>query len=328
MISRCRWSPSTKGPGHERHRCATAAADLRDQGWGFAFSRRWLGYLAFAIVFAIACGGLSAWQLARSKEAAAANALISTPTSTRIRSPSSERAADADLVLPEAGVEAGHRDRDVRSAIDELLVRNRPFNGSPGFEVLTPLRIADGSLFIVDRGWVPTGSTHGRTRPRSRLHPREGHGRRAPEAERAGHPRPHGASATRWQRSSSRSSEQKIGSADVYTGAYGLLDSQKPAPATAPTPTVTDPPTQDEGLHWSYMIQWIIFALIGFFGLGYALRTEYRKRNEDDAGRAGARRGAGTSPGAEAHGRRRRGRTPRGGALSLETAQASEIRSR
>jgi hypothetical protein len=30
------------------------------------------------------------------------------------------------------------------------------------------------------------------------------------------------------------------------------------------------------------MIQWIIFALIGFFGLGYALRTEYRKLNEDD----------------------------------------------
>ena len=68
----------------------------------------------------------------------------------------------------------------------------------------------------------------------------------------------------------------------MYTGAYGLHDAEDPAPATAPTPTVTAPPTQDEGLHWSYMIQWIIFALIGFFGLGYALRTEYRKLNEDD----------------------------------------------
>jgi hypothetical protein len=30
------------------------------------------------------------------------------------------------------------------------------------------------------------------------------------------------------------------------------------------------------------MIQWIIFALIGFFGLAYALVTEYRKLNSDD----------------------------------------------
>jgi hypothetical protein len=30
------------------------------------------------------------------------------------------------------------------------------------------------------------------------------------------------------------------------------------------------------------MIQWIIFALIGFFGLGYAIRQEYKHRNEDD----------------------------------------------
>jgi cytochrome oxidase assembly protein ShyY1 len=76
--------------------------------------------------------------------------------------------------------------------------------------------------------------------------------------------------------------KQKLDDADVYTGAYGLLDRQTPAPATAPTATVTSPPTQDEGLHWSYMIQWIIFALIGFFGLGYALVTEYRRRNSDD----------------------------------------------
>ena len=39
---------------------------------------------------------------------------------------------------------------------------------------------------------------------------------------------------------------------------------------------------QDEGLHRSYMIQWVIFALIGFFGLGYAVRQEYRLRNVDD----------------------------------------------
>lgn len=256
---------------------ATAATEPADRGWGFAFSRRWLGYLAFAIVFAIACGCLSAWQLARSKEAAAANALISAnfyshpaplasvlPTLTSF-SPKQEW---------KRVTVTGTYERD-----HQLLVRNRPFNGSPGFEVLTPLRTADGSLFIVDRGWVQTGSNTddpaavppapaGTVTVVARLKPSE--------------PAIPGRTATGDQLGTIQLSvaEQKIGSAAVYTGAYGLLDYQKPAPATAPAPTVTDPPTQDEGLHWSYMIQWIIFALIGFFGLGYALRTEYRKRNE------------------------------------------------
>ena len=30
--------------------------------------------------------------------------------------------------------------------------------------------------------------------------------------------------------------KQKLDGADVYTGAYGLLDTEDPAPATAPTP--------------------------------------------------------------------------------------------
>ena len=44
--------------------------------WKTLFSRRWLGYLAFAVAFAIACGFLSSWQLNRGNEAAAANRLI------------------------------------------------------------------------------------------------------------------------------------------------------------------------------------------------------------------------------------------------------------
>lgn len=248
-------------------------------GWRFAFSRRWLGYLAFAIVFAIACGCLSAWQLARSKEAAAANAVISenfnstpVPLAEELPSLGSFEAKQEWTRV----IVTGTYERD-----KELLVRNRPFNGGPGFEVLTPLRTASGALFIVDRGWVPTGNSEdapdsvpaaptGTVTVVARLKPSE--------------PSIPGRTATGSQVGTIQLSvvKERLGGSDVYTGAYGLLDYQKPAPATAPTLTVTDPPTQDEGLHWSYMIQWIIFAMIGFFGLGYALLTEYRKRNEDD----------------------------------------------
>ena len=251
--------------------------DTSAGGWRFAFSRRWLGYLAFAIVFAIACGCLSAWQLARSKEAAAANAIISAnfyshpaPLTEVLPTPASFSSKQEWTRVQITGT----YERD-----HEFVVRNRPFNGSPGFEVLTPLRTADGSLFIVDRGWVPTGADvnkpdtvppapSGTVTVVARLKPSE--------------PAIPGRTATGNQLGTIQLSvvKQKLGSGAVYTGAYGLLASQKPSPSHTPAATVTDPPTLDEGLHWSYMIQWIIFALIGFFGLGYALVTEYRKRNE------------------------------------------------
>ena len=70
-------------------------------------------------------------------------------------------------------------------------------------------------------------------------------------------------------------------SGDVYTGAYGLLESESPAPVDVrPAPAIK--PDSDEGPHLSYAFQWLVFALFGFFGLGYALRTEYRILNADD----------------------------------------------
>jgi surfeit locus 1 family protein len=41
----------------------------------------------------------------------------------------------------------------------QFLLDNRSYRGSPGYEVLTPLRRADGRMLLVDRGWVAfTGS--------------------------------------------------------------------------------------------------------------------------------------------------------------------------
>jgi surfeit locus 1 family protein len=40
-------------------------------------------------------------------------------------------------------------------ADQQILLDNRPEAGRPGYEVLTPLRLADGSAVLVNRGWVP-----------------------------------------------------------------------------------------------------------------------------------------------------------------------------
>lgn len=250
----------------------------RTQGWRFALSSRWAGYLAFAIVFAIACGFLSAWQVARSKEASAANQLVSrnfhaapAPVGALLPTLTSWRDSEEWRKVELTGTYLRSR---------ELLARNRPTDDGPGFEILTPLRLTDGRVFVVDRGWVPTGNTHDApdavpAAPAGTVHVVA----RLKESE----PTLPDRSATGDQIATIHlpTIDRRVGG-DVYTGAYGLLVSQSPAPATAPTRVDAVPPVANEGLHWSYAIQWVIFALIGFFGLAYALVKEYRLRNEDD----------------------------------------------
>ena len=62
----------------------------------------------------------------------------------------------------------------------------------------------------------------------------------------------------------------------VHTGAYGLIASEDPAPAVVPAPPVK--PALDEGPHLSYALQWIVFAIMAFAALGWAIRQEVRIR--------------------------------------------------
>ena len=41
----------------------------------------------------------------------------------------------------------------------QFLWDNRSHDGQPGFEVITPLRLASGGLALVNRGWLPMGPT-------------------------------------------------------------------------------------------------------------------------------------------------------------------------
>lgn len=245
--------------------------------WHFVFSRRWFGYLALAVVFAVACVLLSRWQVARLDQAASTNRLV---TANWTAEP-----VALDGLLPVAAAwndSLEYRPVEVSGVYDvtgQTLVRNRPYNGNPGFEVLTPLRLDDGSVFVVDRGWVPVGSNQDSpdTIPAppkdqvtviARLKPAEGRieGRSAPA----------GQIATIHLNDLSAQLDEPLRSS-----AYGLLVAESPAPFDAP-PLAAMKPVADEGLHISYAIQWVLFAVMGFGGLGWAIRHEYRLRNAED----------------------------------------------
>lgn len=234
---------------------------------------RWHRSLALAIAFAVGCGLLSWWQFSRRAETAAANALI-TANASAAPSPL------ADLLPSLTAYRPGLQWRTVRMTgtylpEQQLLVRNRVDPaGNPGFEVLTPLRLTDGTVFVLDRGWVSVGSKQdrpdavpappaGTVTVDARLQANEGPlaGRTAPSGEIPS--------------IDLKSVAKRVG-APTYTGAYGQVRSESPAPASTPERIEPQPASTgvDEGTHLSYAIQWILFALLGFGALGWSIRRD------------------------------------------------------
>lgn len=247
-------------------------------GWRFALTPRWMGYLALAVVFAIVCSLLGTWQFQRRAEARAAIDLIEANYDLE--------PTVVDQVLPTLEDYEPTQEwtpvllRGEYLIDEQMLVRNRPLNGQPGFEVLTPLQLDDGSVFIVDRGWVSIGSRQdtpdavpdapdGQVSVVARL--------KAGEPTLPGRSAPAGTNQVATIQLEEISERLQL---PTYTGAYGLVVSEDPEPAETPIATIK--PEPDEGPHLSYALQWFVFALIGFIGLGWALREEYRVVNASD----------------------------------------------
>lgn len=246
------------------------------KGWKFVRSWRWTGYLAFVVVFAVACVFLAQWQLARRTEAVQASDKVianydSQPVALNTALPHPDSYDDAQE-WSQVRLK-GHYLPD-----EQLLVRTRPLHGSPGFEVLVPFAVSDGNLFIVDRGWVPIGSEQ--DEPDSVPPPPSGEATvivRLKPSE----PRVPGRSAPDGQVPTIELNHiQNIVGHPTYTGAYGLMVSESPAVATRPQ--ALPKPAIDEGPHLSYAFQWVAFGLLAFIALAWAVRQEYRVVNAHD----------------------------------------------
>ena len=240
-----------------------------------ALSRRWLGWLGFTILFAIVCVALAQWQWDRRLEAVADIRVVAenwdAPPATLDEVVTAGSTLRPDLEWTPIIAEGEY-------LLDaELLVRNRPLSGRPGFEVLTPLLLDDGRVLVVNRGWLPTGSAQdapdavpaapsGRVEVLMRLKPGEPTlpGRGAPAGQIATIHLPDIA--------------ERVDAGDVVTGAYGLMDREDPAASERPVAATR--PVADEGPHLSYTFQWYLFALLGFIGYGWALRQEWRGAND------------------------------------------------
>ena len=182
----------------------------------------------------------------------------------------------------------------VYDAAHEILARSRTVQGEVGYEVLTPLVLADGAAVLVDRGWLappPGGALAAPDVPPPPGGPVTVTGRvRLPES---------GADAP--VRRSGRLEVRRIGPARIATvvpqrlfNAFVTLDGQTPP---ADTRFVQIPPDHENALqNAGYVVQWWAFAALTLFGYVFLARREARAGPGTDGDGDGDGDGATVAP--------------------------------
>jgi len=163
---------------------------------------------------------------------------------------------------------------------DEIVIRSRSLQGSPGGWLMTPLRQADGTAVAVVRGWVPLDVANG-AKPFKGAEPPTGEATvtgpvglsQAQPSIGAKDPAT-GTLDSMIHTDLDRYSRQlKVPLAPVWIMADGM---RPPQQGKVVQPVTPDMPTPDTNM--SYMFQWWIFATIAAVGYPLILRKVARQK--------------------------------------------------
>jgi cytochrome oxidase assembly protein ShyY1 len=158
----------------------------------------------------------------------------------------------------------------------ETVLRNQVKNDNVGVDVLTPLRLANGTAVLVDRGWVQASATGAVTDPPP--------GGTAVVHGLAHRTNPLAAQDTVNHLADGRIAVPRVDLAAIgRTVPYKLLPVWIEAQAISPpphghAPALPQPPPPDPVNHMEYAIEWFAFALIPLVGWPIALRRLLRQR--------------------------------------------------
>lgn len=238
---------------------------------------RWTTWFVVAVLFAGACIVLASWQLDRRDVAVGKiERMVENYEKPAISITSLERLSLDEITQFEwTPVEiSGQYLTD-----DELLVRNRPIAGQPGFLQIIPFRVSTGQVVMIERGWIQADSN---LAPAAQLTP-SSENKTIKARVRLGEPNPNRNSPEGFATSLHLPSLSELFENPIETKFYLRLISESPGELLTPQPL--SQPVLDEGNHLSYAVQWIIFALMGFYALFWAIRQEreYRKMENDPA---------------------------------------------
>lgn len=242
-----------------------------------ALQPRWLALLVVVLLAATGMAWLGQWQLERARlhgkepaEKAEQRQVTATPRPI-------EQVVRPRQTFPKDAVDTRVTATGRWDGARRLLVADRDQGGKPGFWVLVPLKLADGSAVPVVRGWVADAGDPAASGPRDQtvtvvglLQPTE------PPTER----RP-GQAAGLPPGQIDRVAAPTLVDAWPYPLITGFVVQQTETPPVAPVPRVVPPPTPDEGLdlrNLSYALQWWLFAGFGLWGWWRLVRDDHLGR--------------------------------------------------
>ncbi len=227
--------------------------------------------IATATLVAVACVALGVWQLARLQQKRDANTAIRAGLAAPLVSVDGAFAAD------DRPDELRYRRARAHGVYDpryETILYGRTLDGEAGNHLLTPLRLADGSAIVVDRGWVPLAMDDppvAAARPPAGAVTVDG----VLFASEGDPPGAEGGSARR-ATTLSRLDLAVLQAQLPYPIAPLYLLLREQVPTQGPLPRPAPLPELSEGPHLSYAIQWFCFAAIAVIGGAILVRRDRR----------------------------------------------------
>jgi cytochrome oxidase assembly protein ShyY1 len=242
----------------------------------FLLKPRWLILTALVLVLVVVMINLALWQVRRLDERRDRNALIE---ARQVEQPIAvEQLLRVDEPIADARREAEWRTVEATGTYDaaaEVLIRNRSLDSAPGYHVVTPVVLPDGTALLVNRGWIPIGDQPG-VAPAVAPPPTGqvtviGRTRGSQERGAIGPTDPADGTLAQLARVDVARIDQQV--PYRLLPAYVELIDQQPAPSQ-PLPRLLPPPELDDGPHFAYAVQWCIFTVLAVVGWVVLVRRQ------------------------------------------------------
>ena len=269
--------------------CAPTIARV---SWRFARRPSWIVRHLVVLALLVLMVNLGLWQLRRLDERQDEIALLQARQRAPVADVRGVVPTDAEADGPE--IEAvefrsvtatGEYDTD-----ETVLVANRSLDGVPGAWVLTPLRLDDGSVVAVNRGFIGYSESGDLEAPDPPGGDVTVHGLVRASEERGvfGPTDPDEGHLDQLARADIARYDAQL-PYDLLPAYVQLERSTPPEPGANPTAVselpalvALGPPELDEGPHLSYAIQWFIFGLIAFVGYPLLLRRVAQQEGREE----------------------------------------------
>jgi len=208
-----------------------------------------------AVVAAAVCVRLGLWQLSRLHQRRARNAAVR----AALAKPAVELSG---RVQPESLINRRVHARGVYDYAHEQFWRPRTLDDMPGVDLVTPLKLADGSAVLVDRGFAQSPDAY---------HVNQALYREPDTADVVG-------IALSAPRSRGDVDPRLLADSLPYRLLPFVVQELQSAELPIGAPHRLPPPELSDGPHLSYTIQWFSFAIVILAGTATLLRKERQER--------------------------------------------------